>query len=541
MSQTDLLFKAGLDSTAFNGGMNSILSSVVNLGMEFITIGAAVDFLKNIGEEAIKDETATYSLASAVKSLKNASEEQFVALNNWAEKTSEMTGENLPGMKKQLTELVRLTGDTTTAEKAYTVALDISKTGIMDMDAAIRQVSKALNGQTQSFARYGIQLDKTAGAQGILNQLTKKFGGAEDSYLETTAGKLKKAQNSFNLLENEIGQNFLPALGWAAQALANFLSQFTTQGRAVREMQDHIHNLTEELNQWTQKLNEAERAGNNKDVLSAYNRIKDIQTELKNAQKDLANSGGVFGNEDTAKKIYENAKGGIGDSGESAGKKGKVGKSTDEMANYQALMDTYHADQIKDEEEFNATMAELEKQRAQANINSVTGTLSKIKELTIGHNKTLFEISKGIGIAEIGISTAQAIMKTLGEGGIFAIPESIAIGAIGAEQLAAASSTVYNPGGAANGIFDFRSPGNAEHLVTTIGTGESILSAPQTQMLKNGMGGSGGTVEFHAHIHSTGLDNAGEIMRQQILPEFKKFIVQERGGQLAMADGTPNF
>lgn len=535
----DLLFKAGLDAANFNTGIEGMIKNVGKMALAGLSVGAVVGLFKNMGEEALKDEKATYALASAVKGLKGATEDQFVAMTSWAQKTSEMTGENLPEMKRQLTELVRLTGDTTIAEKSYMTALDISKTGIMDMDTAVKMVSKAVNGHTEAFARYGIELDKTSSKQDILNALTKKFGGAEDSYLETTAGKLQKAQNSFNLLENEIGQNFLPVLGWAAQALANFLAQFTTQGRVVGEMQDHIKLLSKELDEWTQKLNAAEKAGNNKDMLEAYNRIKGIQTELAKAQKDLASSGGVFGTDPKEmKKIYEAAKAGVG---ENEGQPGATAGEAEEKANPEELWDKMREEQIKDEENFNETMADLEKQRNQANLDSTTGTLSKIRELHVGHSKALFEITKGAGIAEIGINTAQAIMKTLAEGGMFAIPESIAIGAVGAQQMAVAASTAFNPAGAATGLFDWRAPGNTEHLVTTIGAGESILSGPQTQALKQGMKGGGGALEFHAHIHTDALTDASGIMKNQILPEFKKFIVQERGGQLAMPDGTPNF
>lgn len=146
------------------------------------------------------------------------------ALNNWAEKTSEMTGEHLPEMKNQLQELVRLTGNTTLAEKSYMVALDMSKSGLMDMESAVKIVSKAVNGHTEALARYGIQIDKNATSQEFLNTLTKKFGGGEDSYLKTTAGQRQIAQNNFNLLKNELGQVFLPVLDEIDKRIKDALS-----------------------------------------------------------------------------------------------------------------------------------------------------------------------------------------------------------------------------------------------------------------------------------------------------------------------------
>jgi hypothetical protein len=516
----DLLFKAGLDSSNFTTGIDGMISKLGKMAMAGLTIGATVDLLKHIGEEAIKDETATYGLASAVKGLKGATEDNFIALNNWAEKTSEMTGEHLPEMKNQLQQLVRLTGSTTLAEKSYMVALDMSRSGLMDMDSAVKIVSKAVNGHTAALARYGIQMDKNATSQEVLNTLTKKFGGGEDSYLKTTAGQIQVAQNNFNLLENELGQVFLPVLGEAAKAVAYFFTQFTTQGRVVGEMQKHMALLSTEIKNDTDAMNLAAAKGDTQTALQLYNRLKELKMESDNLKGQLDKSGGVFGNTVDLKQIYKNAKAGSDDTGDTGGGGGKD-------------------EQIKDEQNFNESIAALEKQRNEANLDSTMGTLSKIRELHADHSKALFEITKGAGIAEIGISTAQAIMKTLAEGGMFAIPESIAIGAVGAQQMAAAASATFNPGGAANGIFDFRAPGNTEHLVTTIGTGESILSAPQTQALKQGIGGGGS--EYHVHIHTDNLTDAGQITKTQILPEIKKFIIQDRGGQVSMADGSPNW
>jgi hypothetical protein len=382
-------------------------------------------------------------------------------------------------------------------------------------------------------------MDKNATSQEVLNTLTKKFGGGEDSYLKTTAGQIQVAQNNFNLLENELGQVFLPVLGEAAKAVAYFFTQFTTQGRVVGEMQKHMALLSTEIKNDTDAMNLAAAKGDTQTALQLYNRLKELKMESDNLKGQLDKSGGVFGNTVDLKQIYKNAKAGPGDTGDTGGGGGKVDdmqKSADEMS---AAFDKQQDEQIKDEQNFNEIIAALEKQRNKANLDSTMGTLSKIRELHTDHSKALFEITKGAGVAEIGISTAQAIMKTLAEGGMFAIPESIAIGAVGAQQMAAAASATFNPGGAANGIFDFRAPGNTEHLVTTIGTGESILSAPQTQTLKQGIGGGGS--EYHVHIHTDNLTDAGQITKTQILPEIKKFIIQDRGGQVSMADGSPNW
>ncbi len=528
----DLLFKAGLDSSNFNTGIDGMISKLGKMVAAGLTIGATVDLLKHIGEEAIKDEAATYGLASAVKGLKGATEDNFIALNNWAEKTSEITGEHLPEMKNQLQELVRLTGNTTLAEKSYTVALDMSKSGLMDMDSAVKIVSKAVEGHTQALARYGIQVDKNSTSQEVLNALTKKFGGGEDSYLKTTAGQIQIAQNNFNLLENELGQVFLPVLGEAAKAVAYFFTQFTTQGRVVGEMQEHMALLSQEIKQDTDAMNLAVAKGDTRTAVQLYDRLKELQMESDKLKSDLDKSGGVFGNTVDLKQIYKNAKAGPGDTGDDG--KGGGGKS-DKIPSYDII-----DKEIKAQEKAAAKKAEIDKKTADNSINAAKTTFSAIQTLAGKHNQALVALSKAAGIAEIGVNTAMAITKTLAELGPAGIPLSISIGALGAAQMATAAAVAFNPSGAANGIFDFRAPGNTEHLVTTIGAGESILSAPQTQALKQGVGGGGGS-EYHVHIHTDNLTDAGEITKTQILPEIKKFIIQDRGGQVSMADGSPNW
>jgi len=52
-----------------------------------------------------------------------------------------------------------------------------------------------------------------------------------------------------------------------------------------------------------------------------------------------------------------------------------------------------------------------------------------------------FRVNKAFAIADTIINTSQSIMKVLAQGGIFAVPLSIAIGALGAAQVAMIAST----------------------------------------------------------------------------------------------------
>lgn len=80
-----------------------------------------------------------------------------------------------------------------------------------------------------------------------------------------------------------------------------------------------------------------------------------------------------------------------------------------------------------------------------ANLQATASVLGSVGQIT-GILSGAFEDNKLLAAANAAINTAEGVTKALAQGGMFAIPTAIAIGAAGAAQIAAIMSA--NPGGA---------------------------------------------------------------------------------------------
>ena len=85
MPDEDLLYRVGGDTGNFEAAMKRVISQAGGTIAAFAGFAGISGLLKQITEEALKDETATTARASAVKSLKSGTEEGFIALNRYAE------------------------------------------------------------------------------------------------------------------------------------------------------------------------------------------------------------------------------------------------------------------------------------------------------------------------------------------------------------------------------------------------------------------------------------------------------------------------
>ena len=491
----DLLFRAGLEAEAFNAGIGKMLKSVTGFAAGFLTLGTAGAILKDIADKAIKNEAATYGLASAVKSLKSGTEDGFLALNKYAESMSATTGIAQDELKGALQKLVYETGNTTIAQKSLSAAIDLSRGAHIGLEAAAKMVGKAYEGNFQALKRYGIEIDKNATGTEALAKITNKFGGAEDSYLASTAGKIDKAKNSMSLLESEIGTAFLPALGDAANAVTKFLHSFTADGKEdaikkqIQALEDSKSVLESGMDYYKRFGDKSlETAFKEMELQKKIDAVNKSLAEQKQKLKDLGPDLDVVN-----KKIYEHTAA-TGDNGDEQNAKQK--------------------NEIDGYKEAGKAFTEL-------------SSLKKTK------SKEMFEVGKAASIGAIIASTAEAIMKDLALGP-WGIPFSIAAGTAGAVELAAASSATFS---AANGLYN----DTGESMISTFKPQEMVIPSVFSQGIMSGKyslhgGNTSNTTSGDTIIHV----NAGNKSIDQTLREVKTYINNNRGGRLTRADGSLN-
>jgi hypothetical protein len=186
----------------------------------------------------------------------------------------------------------------------------------------------------------------------------------------------------------------------------------------------------------------------------------------------------------------------------------------------------------------NKDAATVEKDLTKERFEGAKGFFSGMSSLQKTKNKELFEIGKAAGMANIVVSTAEAIMNAWAK-----IPPpfnvAFAVGAAtaGAVELAAASGASFNPAGAALGLYA------DESMVSTFSPREIVIPQRFSDLISSGkMSLSGGNTsnnssgDFHVHVYDANKKDVPQLMK-----EIKSFYRQHRGNRFVNADGSINY
>ena len=124
---------------------------------------------------------------------------------------------------KILTTLVTLTKDYTIALQALPVVLDIAASMGRNAERVSLNVARALTGETTAVKAYGVEVDKTASPQEVLNALMETFGGSA----EALADPLEQLKNELGDLQQEMGKALLPTITELLEKGTKFIKTIT--------------------------------------------------------------------------------------------------------------------------------------------------------------------------------------------------------------------------------------------------------------------------------------------------------------------------
>lgn len=165
-----------------------------------------------------QQETAVQHLSDALTNLQSKSE--LEGLKKFARELQNVTtigDETTLEIMALGASMGNMSGDTLKA--ATTAAIGFSKSLGMDMKAAMTLVAKAAQGNTDTFTRYGIMLDKNMTDaekfQAILEKGAAGFAMAKGE-TETYTGKMQQLSNTWGDFKETIGEaisSYLPGLG----------------------------------------------------------------------------------------------------------------------------------------------------------------------------------------------------------------------------------------------------------------------------------------------------------------------------------------
>ena len=216
-------------------------------GAAFAVAGAAaaayagvllVDGVKS----AIEDEAAQAKLATTLKNVTNATDDQIKAVEDYITQTALANGITDDQLRPSLDRLIRSTKDATKAQELQSLALDIAAGTGKDLKTVSEALGKAYDGNLGALKKLGVGIDdsiiKSKNFDAAAAALSKTFEGQASKQAETFQGKMARLTVAFDEAKETVGSYVL-------DALTPLVSNFVDKG--IPAIQDFAKNLGQTL------------------------------------------------------------------------------------------------------------------------------------------------------------------------------------------------------------------------------------------------------------------------------------------------------
>jgi len=212
------LSKADTDTKSFSSKMKgygkvaakAFAGAALAAGAFAIKIG--VDGVK----AAIEDEVSQKKLATTLKNVTNATDDQIKATEDYITKQQLQYGISDTKLRPALEILARRTKDVTEAQKLNNLAIDIAAGTGKDLEVVASALGRAYGGNLSALKKLGVPLDeniiKTKDFEAATKALTDTFGGSAQANTETYQGQLAILNERWGEMKEGIGQKAIPIL-----------------------------------------------------------------------------------------------------------------------------------------------------------------------------------------------------------------------------------------------------------------------------------------------------------------------------------------
>ena len=167
-------------------------------------------------KSAIADEAAQTALAKTLTNVTGATNAQIKATEDYITKTALANGVTDDLLRPSLDRLVRSTGNVAEAQKLQQLALDISASGAVSLEAATNALAKANDGNFTALKKLGIPIDeniiKTKDFDAATTALAATFGGQAAAQADTFQGKMARLTVAFDEAKETVGSYVLDAI-----------------------------------------------------------------------------------------------------------------------------------------------------------------------------------------------------------------------------------------------------------------------------------------------------------------------------------------
>jgi len=216
-------------------------------GAAFAVAGAAAavyagKLLVDGVKSAIADEAAQAKLATTLKNVTGATNNQIKAVEDYITKTALANGVTDDQLRPSLDRLIRSTKDATKAQELQSLALNIAAGTGKDLSAVSEALGKAYDGNLGALKRLGVGIDdsiiKSKDFDAAAAALSKTFEGQASKQAETFQGKMARLTLAFDEAKETVGSYVLDAL---TPLVSNIVS------KGIPALTDFAKNLGESL------------------------------------------------------------------------------------------------------------------------------------------------------------------------------------------------------------------------------------------------------------------------------------------------------
>jgi hypothetical protein len=188
---------------------------------------------------AIEDEAAQAKLATTLKNVTGATDDQIKATEDYILKQSLLFGVTDDELRPSLDRLTRATGDVTRAQQLQSVAINIAAGTGKSLQAVTEALSKAQEGNLAGLSRLGVGISRAELSTLTFEQVTAKlaatFEGQATIQADTFQGKMARLSVAFNEAKETVGSFILDAVTplvenivtYIVPAVQSFINGFT--------------------------------------------------------------------------------------------------------------------------------------------------------------------------------------------------------------------------------------------------------------------------------------------------------------------------
>ena len=192
-------------------------------------IGLATDFLKGSIAAATEEEVVMVKVDAILKTLSGDLNIHREAINRASEAAEKLAFDD-EDAAISMAKLMQVTGNTTDAQYAQQVAMDLSRMAGISLEDATKKVTLAYAGSTKLLKEYGIEIPETASKMEMLGLIHDKVKGQAETFATTAAGAQAKFKVSSENLREEVGGMLLPLVTSFYGKINNFVASDTFKG-----------------------------------------------------------------------------------------------------------------------------------------------------------------------------------------------------------------------------------------------------------------------------------------------------------------------